>query len=278
MFLYHADNIIKRSEAMTHEQWTWRPAIPAPNSQETASHALAWMISDRMHLEEQPNLHSAKVDIADNKNDLIEQFKREAEIWREWLSKADHRELNKKVKRFGIFPMTKRFFVGHALQNLVYKSGQLSILYFAQGLDGDAPFNAPMPEQILETLEPLFMNPFFAAVVAEDGNRVKQYLAEWEEANHPTLYGKSALHLAAAYDNQELVNVLLGAHADINATDEQGTTALMSAASAGCGRTLRMLLWSGADASILDKAGNSALDHAKESGDPEIISLCESGM
>jgi len=278
MFLFHAEHIIQRCEAMTDEQWNWRPSVPAPNARETASHALMWMISDRMHLEERTDVHTAIVEVPNKKEELLQAFRSEVEVWRTWLTNADSRDLNKKVKRFGILPTTKRFFVGHALQNLVYKSGQVSVLYFAQGLDGTEPFKAPSQQEILATLEPFFMNPLIAAVIAEDATCVKSLLNDGANANQRAAYDVTALHLAASYDNQELINLLLAAGADINALDDNGATPIISAASAGCGRAVRLLLWSGADTGIVDKTNRNLLDHAKESGDREIISICELGL
>ena len=263
---------------MSDEQWTWRPSAPAPNAKETVSHALAWMISDRMHLEERADVATADVDIPTSQKDLLGALKEEADKWRSWLSKADSRELSKKVKRYGILPVTKRFFVGHALQNLVYKSGQLSVLYFTQGLDGDAPFTAPMPKDILEMLQPLVQDPLMDAVASEDHERLRDLLGQGADPNMRSVFGFTPLHLAALYDNQELINVLLNAGANINAQDDQGRTPAMFGASESCGRALRLLLWNGADGSILDNDGKSLLDHAREGGDPEVISLCESGL
>lgn len=41
-----------------------------------------------------------------------------------------------------------RAFVCHAIQNVIYKSGQLATLYFALGLDGTERYAAPFPNPI----------------------------------------------------------------------------------------------------------------------------------
>ena len=41
--------------------------------------------------------------------------------------------------------MSVKGFVGHITQHCIYKNGQLATLYFALGLDGDAPYDAPFP-------------------------------------------------------------------------------------------------------------------------------------
>ena len=44
--------------------------------------------------------------------------------------------------------MNVRWFVGHMVQNTIYKHGQFSTIFFAQGLDGDGPYEAPFPNPI----------------------------------------------------------------------------------------------------------------------------------
>ena len=44
--------------------------------------------------------------------------------------------------------MNVRGFVGHIVQNCVYKNGQFMTLYYALGLDGTAPYTAPFPNPI----------------------------------------------------------------------------------------------------------------------------------
>ncbi len=41
---------------------------------------------------------------------------------------------------------------GHMLQNCIYKHGQFSALYFALGLDSDAPYDALFPNPIYQKL------------------------------------------------------------------------------------------------------------------------------
>ena len=43
-----------------------------------------------------------------------------------------------------------RGFVCHMIQNTIYKHGQFATIYFALGLDGTEPYNAPFPNPIYE--------------------------------------------------------------------------------------------------------------------------------
>ena len=47
-------------------------------------------------------------------------------------------------------PYNVRGYICHMIQNVIYKHGQFSELYFALGLDGKEPYMAPFPNPIYE--------------------------------------------------------------------------------------------------------------------------------
>ena len=61
-------------------------------------------------------------------------------------------ELDAPRSQFNEYPMTVREFIGHMIQNCIYKNGQFATIYFALGLDGDAPYDAPWPNPIYAKL------------------------------------------------------------------------------------------------------------------------------
>ena len=44
--------------------------------------------------------------------------------------------------------MTTRGYICHMVQNVIYKNGQFSMIFFGLGLDGDGPYEAPFPNPI----------------------------------------------------------------------------------------------------------------------------------
>ena len=72
----------------------------------------------------------------------------------------------------------------------------------------------------------------------------------------------TALLEAAFERHSAVVEVLLEAGSDINATSHSGRTALMYAAQNGDAETLRILAEHGADQELRNKEGKSALDLA----------------
>lgn len=81
------------------------------------------------------------------------------------------------------------------------------------------------------------------------------------------------LHSAAAISQIELVDILLGNGAKINAKQSSGVTALHSAAHNGATEIVKLLLQNGADENAKTEDGKSVLDFAKEGEFKEIINL-----
>lgn len=78
--------------------------------------------------------------------------------------------------------------------------------------------------------------------------------------------GVVALHMAAHSNNEDLVNLLIDAKADLNIKDATGRTALMRAASFA---VRRALFYAGADPKIQDKQGNNVLHYILSKNIPD---------
>lgn len=79
------------------------------------------------------------------------------------------------------------------------------------------------------------------------------------------------LHLAAKLGNQEIIQSLLDAGADVNATDKEGKSVLVYSVLAKKVETAKFLISNGADASIRDDENRTALDYANALGLPYFI-------
>ena len=149
----HFDKIASRSNEMSEEQWLWRPTTPAPSARETVEHAWAWLISDRLHIENEVDMKTWRTpDPPQAKAAMVDEFEAEAARWSAMLDSMNDSTLDETRNRFGLQPATIRFLIQHMVQNVIYKSGQLSTLYFAQGLDGTEPFAAPLPNEIVDMI------------------------------------------------------------------------------------------------------------------------------
>ena len=147
----HARTFIHRLGQLPPDKWDWTPDQAAPTPRILASHALQWLICDRQHINE-PNAakHSDIPELPTEPAAFCEAFERETQAWQTLLQNLTPEQMDGVRYQFN-FPdakMTVRGFVVHVTQNLIYKNGQFSELYFALGLDGTEPYQAPFPNPI----------------------------------------------------------------------------------------------------------------------------------
>ena len=87
--------------------------------------------------------------------------------------------------------------------------------------------------------------------------------------------GKTPLMFAAEFnENPEIIKILIGAGADVNARDKKNRTALMFAASNNYNiEIVKTLIMSGADVNAKDKDGKTALTYAEKIGNSAIAKV-----
>ena len=109
-------------------------------------------------------------------------------------------------------------------------------------------------------------------LAAANGNLelVKRLMAHGAEVN---LTGWNPLIYAAWRGRTEVVKYLLDNGADIDAMSPNGISALMMAARGGHFDTVKLLLWEAADPNIKSDSGASALDWALKEKNSEIANL-----
>lgn len=145
----HLQGMVHRLRQLTPEQWDWTFAPPAPTARILAVHAWQWLICDRQHLAEpdaskHPLVPAPPADTALLCSALAE----ETERWRVLILGLTPAQFAEQRRQFNGYEMNVRKFVCHMIQNSIYKHGQFSTLFFALGLDGDAPYDAPFPNPI----------------------------------------------------------------------------------------------------------------------------------
>ena len=85
--------------------------------------------------------------------------------------------------------------------------------------------------------------------------------------------GETALHSAAHWGHEEVVQLLLSSGADATLRNDDGQTALHCAAYRGHEEMVQLLLSSGADVSLVDKDGQTALHRAALHDHKEVVQL-----
>jgi len=114
-------------------------------------HTLQWLQCDRQHINEpDASRHSRIPEAPKDPTELCDALEAESKVWSELLRSLSPEDLDRPGMQFNLPDnrMTVRGFVGHMIQNSIYKHGQFSELFFALGLDGTEPYSAPFPNPI----------------------------------------------------------------------------------------------------------------------------------
>ncbi len=150
----HLQGMVHRLRLLPEGDWDWTPAPPAPTARILASHTLQWLSCDRQHLAEVDALrHPPVPEPPADSAALCDALTEETERWRVLILTMTPEQFAEKRSQFNGYPMNGRDFVCHMIQNCIYKHGQFSTLFFALGLDGNAPYGAPWPNPIYADLK-----------------------------------------------------------------------------------------------------------------------------
>ncbi|MGI4787618.1 MAG: DinB family protein [Janthinobacterium lividum] len=147
----HLRGMVHRMRQLPADKHDWTFAPPAPTPRILANHTWQWLVCDRQHIEEPDAAkHTLIPESPADFGLLCDALAKETDRWEQMILALTPDQLDSMRSQFNDYPMTVRDFLGHMLQNCIYKHGQFSTLYFALGLDGDIPYDAPFP------------NPFYA--------------------------------------------------------------------------------------------------------------------
>ena len=111
---------------------------------------------------------------------------------------------------------------------------------------------------------------------AKGNQQIVYYLLEQKSATSAeNKDGNTALHMAAKNSQLSVMKMLLSAKADVNAQNKLGETALIIAARNTKSSVIKLLLKNNADKDIEDLTGLRAIDYAQQSRRPELADLLE---
>ena len=148
---FHLNKLLERFKMMKPEDRDWSPNVAAPSARIIVEHTWQWLLCDRQHIMN-PYVasHSDVAEAPASDDAFCEAFSLEIKEWRDMLASMDPKLLDEPRLQFGLEKnaCNIRYFLGHTLQNVTYKSGQLSLLFFALGYDGPEQYSAPFPNEI----------------------------------------------------------------------------------------------------------------------------------
>lgn len=149
--LGNARKILRWARQLTPEQLDFTYALSAPTARNLVIHTWQWLACDRQHIEQpDASLHALIEEAATDPATLFAQFEAEIDRWQTLLAELTPEKLDAVRSQFNdtSYPWSVRDALYHMLQNVLYKLGQLSYLYYALGYDGTDPYEAPFPNPI----------------------------------------------------------------------------------------------------------------------------------
>jgi len=149
----HMRTMIARLRKMPADKWDWTPDVAAPTARMLAEHAYMCLVGDRQHLEEPDALkHTLVPELPHDPSTVCDRLAEETERWEKLLLALTPEQFAEDRLQFNAYPRNVRNFVCHVIQNNIYKHGQFATLYFALGLDGTAPYEAPSANPLYEQM------------------------------------------------------------------------------------------------------------------------------
>lgn len=108
-----------------------------------------WLRSDRQEITViDPALQVAIAEPPDDRRAMLDLLESEKEAWRELIRAMPQTLLDDLRSSPDRHVRSVRGYLSHMAQHIVSKSGQMTMLHFELGLDGEGPYDAPHPNQL----------------------------------------------------------------------------------------------------------------------------------
>lgn len=270
----HLGLLVERLRAIPPDQWEWTPAVAAPSPRTIAEHTWRWLVSDRQHILEADIVgHSPVPEAPAAQGDLCDLLAEENTKWRDLMLALTPTQWEEQRFHFGVWPRNVRFMIAHVTQQVIYKHGQLSTLYFALGLDGTGPYTAPCPNEEYENLQQTMQQPVHRAVLTDDIGAMNQALEGGTcDLSLRSATGHTPLRLAVLHDDAPMVRLLLEAGAKGNEMDGDGNSLLIYVAVSGS-TAAEALIEHGADLDTCNRWNGTALGFARMKENSALVAI-----
>jgi hypothetical protein len=137
---------IRRARLIPGDKWNWSFSERTPTAREICEHTFAWQWWDRQQIEvRDPSKYAATPTLPETQLDLLNILQDEAAQWRRAIRGLTPEQLAEERLDADGQLRNVRSLLAHAAQSVVYKQGQLCMLFYDLGLDGGKPYDAPWP-------------------------------------------------------------------------------------------------------------------------------------
>ncbi len=143
-------SLIRSATKIPHDKWNWSFSERTPTAREICEHAYVWLWCDRMQITRfGGNEPFPTPELPSDQDSMLAILKGEADAWRTLIRSFESRYLADQYQVFGEGDNRNlRGFLFHMGQHLIYKVGQLSVLFYDLGLDGPEPYAAICPNEL----------------------------------------------------------------------------------------------------------------------------------
>ncbi len=142
-------SILRAAEQIPEDKWNWSTSERAPTPREICEHTFVWLWCDRQQMTVlDRNLHRPTPDLPTDRSVMLRMLKEEAEEWRQLIQSLTPEVLFEEREIWDGETRNLRSFLFHMGQNTVYKAGQIWVLNFELGIDGEQTYRAPYPNEM----------------------------------------------------------------------------------------------------------------------------------
>jgi len=154
----YVSKLVDRVNLFSDVQWQWHPSPPVPSAQMLTTSALEWMICDRHHImEPDAHFHEAIPPTPAERAKVVLSLQAEVKEWVRLLSQIRVEDLDAPRRQFNRLDADNqdvRWMMLHAIDNIVHKLGEITVLSLALGHSGAEPYKNDLPAEAYERLRP----------------------------------------------------------------------------------------------------------------------------
>lgn len=148
MIVGYVGSIVRAAQQIPDDKWNWSFSERTPTAREVCEHTFSWLCCDRQQLTVlDRSKHQPTPDPPANRESMISLLEAEAIEWQRVIRALTPAQLSEERESWDGEMRLVRSFLFHCGQEVIYKNGQIMMIFFELGLDGGGAYNAPYPNR-----------------------------------------------------------------------------------------------------------------------------------